>query len=139
MNFQADHGSIYWKIHLRSSAKKAYNLLATDAGRVRFWAESAIEENGVIHFQFPNGIEWQGQIMIAEPCSRYEVEYIGNSLVSFNLKSDGHGGTDLSMIDMGVTEADRAEVTASWVSVLLALKAAADFQIDLRNHDPLRS
>jgi uncharacterized protein YndB with AHSA1/START domain len=139
VNFQADHDSIKWKLHLRSSPKKVYNLLATDAGRARFWAESAREENGVIHFQFPNGIEWQGQIQIAEPCSRYQVEYFGNSLVTFTLKSDGHGGTDLSMIDMGVSGADRAEVTAGWVSVLLALKAAADFQNDLRNHDPSRS
>jgi hypothetical protein len=28
---------------------------------------------------------------------------------------------------------------AGWVSVLLALKAAADFGIDLRNHDPART
>jgi hypothetical protein len=28
---------------------------------------------------------------------------------------------------------------AGWVSVLLALKAAADFRVDLRSHDPQRT
>lgn len=28
---------------------------------------------------------------------------------------------------------------AGWVSVLLALKAAVDFSVDLRNHDPGRT
>jgi hypothetical protein len=30
-------------------------------------------------------------------------------------------------------------VAAGWVSVLLALKAAVDFGVDLRNHDPERT
>jgi hypothetical protein len=34
---------------------------------------------------------------------------------------------------------DRAEVVAGWVSGLLALKAAVDFGVDLRNHDPQRT
>jgi hypothetical protein len=32
-----------------------------------------------------------------------------------------------------------AEVNAGWVSVLLALKAAADHGVDLRNHDAART
>ena len=40
---------------------------------------------------------------------------------------------------LGVPEADRMEVMAGWVSVLLALKAAADFGVDLRNHDARRT
>jgi hypothetical protein len=32
-----------------------------------------------------------------------------------------------------------AEVNAGWVSVLMALKAAADFRVDLRNHDTRRT
>ena len=32
-----------------------------------------------------------------------------------------------------------AENRAGWVSVLLTLKAAADFGVDLRNHDPTRT
>jgi hypothetical protein len=33
----------------------------------------------------------------------------------------------------------RLEVIAGWVSVQLALKAAVDFGVDLRTHDPARS
>lgn len=47
--------------------------------------------------------------------------------------------TDLTLSDAGVPAADRAEVTAGWVSVLLALKAAVDFGVDLRNHDRQRT
>ena len=43
------------------------------------------------------------------------------------------------LTDAGVPAADRVEVTAGWVSVLMALKAAVDFSVDLRNHDPLRT
>ena len=55
------------------------------------------------------------------------------------LEDDGAGGTDLTLTDEGVPEADHAEVLAGWVSVLMALKAAVDFGVDLRNHDPARS
>jgi hypothetical protein len=58
---------------------------------------------------------------------------------TFTLSDGGQGGTDLTLTDTGVPAQDRAEVTTGWVSVLLALKAAADFGADLRNHDPARS
>jgi hypothetical protein len=45
----------------------------------------------------------------------------------------------MHQLGVGVPEADRVDVTAGWVSVLLALKAAVDFGVDLRNHDPQRS
>jgi hypothetical protein len=41
--------------------------------------------------------------------------------------------------DEGVPAPDRAEVIAGWVSVLMALKAAADHGVDLFNHDPRRT
>ncbi|MGH9769506.1 MAG: hypothetical protein ACREAB_18940 [Blastocatellia bacterium] len=43
------------------------------------------------------------------------------------------------MTDEGAKASDRIEVIAGWVSVLMALKAAVDFGIDLRNHDPQRT
>ena len=47
--------------------------------------------------------------------------------------------TDLTLTDEGIAAEDWAEVHAGWVSVLLALKAVADFGVDLRNHDAERS
>jgi hypothetical protein len=39
----------------------------------------------------------------------------------------------------GVQHAERSELAAGWVSWLLAMKAAVDFSVDLRNHDPDRT
>ena len=55
-----------------------------------------------------------------------------------DLEEDGQGGTDVTLIDEGVPSDDRTEVIAGWVSVLLALKASVDFNVDLRTHDPDR-
>jgi hypothetical protein len=51
------------------------------------------------------------------------------------LGEDGRVGTDLTLTDEGVLAADRTEVIAGWVSVLMALKATVDFGADLRTHD----
>ena len=68
----------------------------------------------------------------------FAVEYFG-SVTTFELTQDGRGGTDLTLTAAGVPPADRVEMTAGWVSVLLALKAAVDSGVDLRNHDPART
>ena len=139
MSFQDASSVIRWRLHLASPPDAVYKLLNTDEGRARFWAESAIETEGIIHFIFPNGLEWKGQIIERTPSKRFTVVYIGGSTTSFDLILDSAGGTDLTLTDAGVPDEDRAEVIAGWVSVLLALKAAVDFNIDLRNHDPSRT
>ncbi len=130
---------IRWRLHLASPPHRVYDLLATDAGRARFWAESAVEEEGSLHFVFPGGQTWHGRILASEPPRLFQVEYYGGTLATFLLEDDGQGGTDLTLTDESVAEADHAEVLAGWVSVLMALKAAADFDADLRNHDPRRT
>lgn len=57
----------------------------------------------------------------------------------FGLKSDGAGGTDLHLIATEVPESSRMEMVAGWVSVLMAMKAAVDHGVDLRNHDSSRA
>ena len=139
MSFQPDPDLIYWRIHLASPPERVYQALATDSGRASFWAESAIERDDAIHFIFPSGQTWQGQILAAEPPRLFRLVYYGGSITTFLLEEDGAGGTDLTLTDAGVLPADRGEVTAGWVSVLMALKAAVDFGVDLRNHNPQRS
>lgn len=139
MNFQDRHSPIQWSLHLESEPAKVYRMLATDEGRAQFWAESAIEQEGRIHFLFPNGQSWQGEILAQRPPHLFRLVYFGGSIVSFALEKDGAGGTDLTLIDEGVPEEVRCEVVAGWVSVLMALKGAADFGVDLRNHDPQRT
>jgi uncharacterized protein YndB with AHSA1/START domain len=139
MTFQPDPDVIIWRLHLRSAPAAVYELLATDEGRARFWAEEAMEHDGTIDFVFPGGQRWRGPILAREAGCRFSVVYYGGSITTFTLEDDGAGGSDLTLEDAGVPVEHRAEVTAGWVSVLLALKAAVDFGIDLRNHDPARS
>lgn len=131
-----DGTSIRWKLHLRSAPQQVYDTLNTDEGRARFWAESARETNGEIEFIFPGGQQWRSKVLEREPHKRFQVEYYGGSITTFVLESDGAGGTILLLEDQMVLLEDYAEVMAGWVSVLLALKAAVDFGVDLRNHDP---
>ncbi len=132
-------GAIRWRLHLTAAPAAVYQQLATGAGRRRFWAESAEETDGVIHFRFANGMTLAGRILTRDPPHRFAVTYFGDSQVTFDCQDDGQGGTDLMLTETGVPEAWRSENRAGWVSVLLALKAAVDFGVDLRNHDPARS
>jgi uncharacterized protein YndB with AHSA1/START domain len=139
MNFQSYQDVILWRLHLKSPPSAVYQMLSTDEGRAAFWAESAAGADGILRFRFPNALTWQGKVLIDESPSRYQVEYFGGSVTTFNLESDGQGGTDLMLMDEGVSKEHRGEVIAGWVSVLMALKAAVDFSVDLRNHDPQRT
>jgi hypothetical protein len=139
MPFQPDPNTITWRLRLRSAPAAVYELLATDAGRTRFWAESAVERDGALDFVFPNGLRWRGAILERRPPWRFAVVYYGGSMTTFVLADDGAGGTELTLTDTGMPEADRTEIIAGWVSVLMALKAAADFGVDLRNHDERRT
>jgi len=139
MTFQNDPDLIRWKLHLKSSPQTVHQTLATNAGRASFWAKAAVEQNGAIHFIFPNQAEWKGRILENDPPRKFKVEYYGGSITTFELESDGKGGTDLTLTDQGIPAEDRVEVIAGWVSVLMALKASVDFGVDLRNHDPNRT
>jgi uncharacterized protein YndB with AHSA1/START domain len=136
---QDDQIEIRWRLHLASPPVEVFGLLTTDAGRARFWAESTHEENGIVIFRFPNGISWRGEILEQVPPRLFRLEYYGGSVTAFELDDDGAGGTNLLLTDAGVLTGDRDDVLPGWVSVLMALKATADFGVDLRNHDPGRT
>lgn len=136
---QDDRIEIRWRLHLESPPAEVFGLLTTDEGRARFWAESASEENGTIVFRFPGGISWHSKIIDQISPRLFRLNYYGGSVTAFELDDDGAGGTDLLLTDTGVSAGDRDDVLPGWVSVLMALKAAADFGVDLRNHDPERT
>lgn len=132
MNFQPDGERITWKLHLESAPEVVYQMLDTSAGRERFRAESAKEENNLIRFVFPNQWTYDSRIIRKNAPSFFQIEYFGN-MTSSQLIDDEGGGTVLTLMDENLPEEHRCEVTAGWVSVL---KAAVDYGIDLRNHDP---
>ncbi len=130
---------IRWKLNLQSSPTAVYAMLSTDEGRVKFWAESSVQKDGVILFRFPDGLALEGRVIDHDPPYKFVIQYWAGSRVTFDLKDDGMGGTDLSLTDYQETKEARLETFAGWLSVLLPLKAAVDFGVDLRNHDPKRT
>jgi uncharacterized protein YndB with AHSA1/START domain len=138
MSFQSDPQRITWRVHLTAPRAAVYELLATSEGRSRFWAESAEELDGLITFIFPDGTQSLGRILQRVPGEVFAVEYFG-SVATFRLSEPAPGETELVLQNDGVSEDERVEVIAGWVSVLMQLKAAAQFDVDLRNHDPARS
>ena len=131
---------IEWRIHLTATREDAYAMISTDAGRRKFWADSADEvEPGVIEFRFRSGDSWRGRILQRDPPHRFELTYLGGSHVTFDLESDPGGGTVLTVSETGVEPEEWLTNHAGWVSLLLVLKAAVDFGIDLRNGSAARS
>lgn len=135
--FQPEPGVLRWKMFFRSPPSAVYAALATAEGRQRYWAESAPEKEGVIHFLVPGGLVSEGRILERVPDRRVVTEYFGWT-VAFDLEA-ADGGTDLAMLCTNVPEHERMEIAAGWVSVLLCMKAAVDHGVDLRNHDANRS
>jgi uncharacterized protein YndB with AHSA1/START domain len=131
--------AIFWRVHFSSSRQKVFEALSTDRGRRTFWAEQAPEIDGFVHFKFSNGAELQSRVLEARPPELFRVEYFGGSQVRFELADDGTGGTDLTMTEAGIPAENLLIHLPGWIPVLLALKAAVDFSVDLRNHDPART
>lgn len=129
---------IVWRLHLPVPPDRVYAALNSDAGRQSFWAESAVEQDGVIHFHFINGIRYASRLLSRTPSREWTIEYFGGA-ARFELVADGRGGTDVTLTHSGVAEADRVETYAGWLNVLLPLKAWLAHGIDLRNHDPQRT
>ncbi|MCO6484406.1 MAG: hypothetical protein J5I41_01385 [Saprospiraceae bacterium] len=129
--------TIQCRIRCASGPQTVYHFLAHAEGRAAFWAASAPEAEGCIHFRFPDGQTYIGRILEKLPDTLFRVLYFDTPL-TFRLHPDGTGGTIVNVTHEDIPEADYAEVRAGWVSVLLALKAAADFGVDLRNHHPDR-
>jgi len=131
---------IRWQVHLRTPPSRVFALLDTPDGRARFWAASAEEvEPGVIDFQFTSGEQWRSRILERQPPRRLVLTYFESSVATFDLNAATDGGTDLTLTERGVPPSAWKDNYAGWVSLLLMLKAAADFDIDLRNGDPRRS
>jgi uncharacterized protein YndB with AHSA1/START domain len=138
VGLDADGRTIRWRLHLAAPPERVHQAIATPEGRARFWALSAPERDGVISFRFRSGHVVEARVLERSAPDRFVLTYFGGSRVAFELRPDGRGGTDLSLIETDVPEGEVMENLPGWVSVLLNLKAAVDFGMDLRNRDPAR-
>jgi hypothetical protein len=130
---------IVWRVHLRCSPEAAFASWTTDEGRERFWAERSEAGDRGFTLHFINGQSLDVEVIESVAPGRFEFRYFGGSTVTVELRPDGLGGCDVWLHEDGVSEAEHLENYAGWVSVLLSLKAALDFDVDLRGHDPGRS
>ena len=130
-------GDIRWRLHLRSPPEQVFRFWATDAGRSAFLSEASEQAGGEVRLRYPNGQSLTLGSIVAEPPHRFVFSYFGGSGVEVLLEPDGRGGCDLTLVETGASEPE--ENRPGWVSVLLALKAACDHGVDLRNHDPART
>lgn len=130
--------SIRWKIHLRSSPEKVFALIASVTGRARFWAESAAEIDGSIHFEFRDGTRWISPLLERVEPRLFRLSYFEGSVATFELEPDADGSTELTLTETGVPAHAFLDNHAGWISVLLNLKAISDFGVDLRNGDARR-
>jgi uncharacterized protein YndB with AHSA1/START domain len=131
-------GPICWRMHLRVPPERVYAALDSSDGRAAFWAESARQHDGRITFRFINGVEHTSMIVTRRAPVEWAIDYFGGT-ARFELRSDGHGGTDLRLTHSGVAADEWHEVHAGWLNVLFPLKAWLQYGVDLRNHDPARS
>ena len=138
MSFQTEKGIIRWKMHFVSPRDRVFAALSTNEGRALYWAESAPEVDGQVTFNILGYEPFSGRILKNDAPSLFTLEYFG-TIVEFLLGDDGKGGTDLSLVATQVDESIRMEMIAGWVSVLMAMKAAVDHGVDLRNHDTSRT
>jgi hypothetical protein len=139
MSLHDDPSCVRWRLHLASPPRVVHRFLATDAGRRAFWAAAAPERDGVIHFRFPAGVTLEAPVLENVPPRLFALAYFGGRPVRFELEADDHGGTDLTLVEADVPPADREDHLPGWVSVLMSLKAAVDFSVDLRNHSTERT
>ncbi|MEM0117846.1 MAG: hypothetical protein QXV32_05310 [Conexivisphaerales archaeon] len=139
-NYSLENPSeLKWRLHLKSPPKKVYEFISTDEGRMKFWAEVSKTNGKIMSLKFADGLQLECKIIETEPYRHFSFDYWGKSVVTFLLKSDGQGGTDFTVTDFRSTDKPRLETLAGWVSLLLTLKAAVDFRVDLRNHDTNRT
>lgn len=138
MKGDAAGGPIRWRMHLPVPPARVFAALATDQGRASFWAESALEHDGVVEFRFANGQTSRCPILERETPRVFALDYMG-AAARFELAPDGAGGTDLLLTQTGVPLEEWQEVHAGWLNVLFPLKAWLAHGVDLRNHDPTRS
>lgn len=126
---------IKWKVKFKSTPSRVFSFLNTDKGRASFWAETANEKNGMVHFKFINGQSYLGKILDRKQDRLFHLDYFHSDVYFYLTMNTKDEGTLLSLENRGVKDEDYCEVKSGWISVLMNMKSVIDYQVDLRNHD----
>jgi uncharacterized protein YndB with AHSA1/START domain len=137
MSIVVGPGVLRWRVALPAAPQRVYELLATDAGRERFWAEASHRDGAAVHLRFADGTATTADILRDHPPQHFALRYFG-AATSFELSAAADDATILEVTADGIEPSDQADVAAGWVSVLLCLKAYLLAGVDVRNHDPHR-
>jgi hypothetical protein len=131
----ATESPIVWRIALASSPERVFEFLDTDQGRERFWAvRSRATPNG-FDLTFPGGLHGRVEIVERVVPSRMVIRYF-DSDATFDLRRRDDGGCLFQVTCICDDPDGWLQFHPGWVSWLLILKAAADFDVDLRNGHP---
>lgn len=133
MGLVVSPGVLRWRVILPASREQVFDVLMTDAGRCRFWAESSNQRGDRVDLRFADGTGTVLEVRSVLRPATIEVRYFGTP-TTFALQALTPASTLLEVTADDVDPADQIEVAAGWVSVLLCLKAYLMAGIDLRNH-----
>lgn len=129
--------TILWRVFIAKPTAQVFAYLTHDALRQQYWCELSVQDGPNIAMHFSNRQKTMAQVQGVAAPKVFDLRYF-DSDVSFRLEATAVG-TILTVENTGVAVDEWQAVQSGWVSVLLALKAACQFGIDLRNHDPARS
>lgn len=93
---EIDRTTADWKRHRASTPEGVKRIIASESGRASFSAEPALEVDGVMHFDVPNGTELQSENIESIPSERVVIEYFGG-VATFDFEPPDYGGTDLTL------------------------------------------
>src|SRR3712207_2646018 len=96
---------VEWKVHLASAPEIVFDLLTTDRGRERFWAERSTSSSKVFTLTFPGGEEQACNIVAVSPPHHFAFRYFENTLVEFDLSAEERAGTDVALTEIGFKDA----------------------------------
>jgi uncharacterized protein YndB with AHSA1/START domain len=129
---------IVWRLSLAGPPERVFELLDTDAGRERFWAERSRATDDGFELEFPGGLVSEVRVLERDPPTRLVIDYFG-SRAELDLSPREGGGCLFQVTCHCDDPAEYLEFLPGWVSWLLVLKAAADHDVDLRNGRPDRT
>ena len=80
---------VVWRLHLSTAPAEVWPLLATDAGRQRFWAERSHQAGDSFELRFPNGVRVTCVVHEATAPRRLVVSYFDGSRLAFSSSRTG--------------------------------------------------